>query len=270
MADFSWAAASDVGLGVLGGLSKGVDALGRSMVANANASAAATVRAGQNEVRRSAAGLAATIKGINDKRMMEAASERRDAFTTTALRTQDAFVNRDFENSIKGAEALGRAAASGAAAGIGGAGIQAISQTTQLQLDRQKQALAAGEQDVTFDEQQGIASVIPQALRGLSTSPLILGYDNSATPAVATPNIAGAMIAGLLDKRASLQTLLGSLQDSPAAAPGSPAKASFAFEATTSPVAQSNVTGTDLAPLVGTTYQDRSDRLLAGPTAPLN
>lgn len=268
MADFSWAAAADVGLGVLGGLSKGLDALGRAGVASANAESQNIVRAGQNEVRRSAAGLAGTIRGINDKRMMEAASVQRDAFQTNALRTADAFTNRDFETSIRGAEVMGRQAATAAASGLGGAGIEAISRTTDLQLARQKQALDAGQEDVLFDQARGVEAVIPAALRGLNQSPIILGYDQSQNNAGAPPNIAGALIAGLLDKRASLQTALGSLQDAPEKVPGAPQPASFAFTATTSPVTQSNVTGTVLDPLVGTNYVDRSDRLAS--TATLN
>lgn len=252
MADFSWAAAADVGSGLIGGLSRGLTALGNAEVAKSNAKAANLVREGQNEVRRSAAGLAATIRSINDDRILNAANERRDALVTNAVRTQDAFTRRDFETSVRGAEAHGRISAQVAASGLGGAGITAISKTVDLQLARAKEAAQSQEQSVAYDQGRQVEGVIPSALQALSTSPIILGYDRSVNAVPQSPNIAGALIAGLLDKRASLQTMLGSLKDNTATDPIGQPKASFAFDATTYPVADRNVTGT---PLVGP-YED--------------
>lgn len=240
MAEFSWAAAADVGLGLMGGVSKGLQALGAASVARSNSRAQALVREGQNAVRRSRLGLAATVRDLNNDRMMENAADQLSGLTTTALRTSDAFARGKFEESIRGAEQWGAAAARASASGLGGSGIEAISRVTSLQIARRQELMESQGSLQVYEAARAGRNVISNALLGLDQSPLTLGNDFSQTADPGKPNIAGLLINGLLDKKASLQTLLGSLV-------GDQEVASPTGGAVSTPVSQSTVTGTPLA-----------------------
>lgn len=240
MAEFSWAAAGDVGLGLLSGLSSGLTALGNAQTANANARTANIVRTAQNDVKRSQRNLAGEIRSINNKRIMDAAGAQLDVLTTNAVRTSDAFVRGNFEQSIKGAEAWGQASARAAASGLGGAGIEAISRATSLTLARQQEATESRQGDVTFDQTQATTKVVSNALIGLAAGPLTASQDFSYSPQASSgTGIAGALVQGLLGKKDSLNVLLGSLVGAPTEPAGT--------GAVTSPVGQSTVEGKPLA-----------------------
>lgn len=261
MAEFSWAAAGDVGLGLVGGLTKGLAAAGASEIAQANANAANTIRQARNEVARSARNLAGTVRSLNNQRQMEAAGERVNTLTTNAVRTSDAFARNNFEASIRGAEAWGQASARVAASGLGGAGIQAISSTVGLQIARQNEARQSGQDAALYDASQATRNVVSNALVGLAAGPLTAQQDYSFNSAPSSSTgVAGALIGGLLDKKSSLSTLLGSLVGSDANPPD---------RAIASPVASSSVEGTALPAvfdIVGP-YEDQQ-RLLNRAPAP--
>jgi hypothetical protein len=265
MAEFSWAAAGDVGLGLVGGLSKGLEAAGAAEIAKANADAANTVRKARNEVARSQRNLAGTIRSLNNQRLMEAAGERVNSLTTNAVRTSDAFTRGNFEASIRGAEAWGQASARVAASGLGGAGIEAISRTTQSQIDRAKQARESGQADVTFDQSQATRNVVSNALVGLAAGPLTAQQDYSFNQAPGSfTGVAGALVQGLLSKQSSLSTLLGSLAPSGGQAPQG---------AQSFPVTQSNPEATTIPAVFNIGPYEDQQRLLnrsASATTTLN
>lgn len=213
MAEFSWAAAADVGLGLLGGATKALGAYGAHGLAKANAKAANIVREGQNDVRRSQTRLAATVRSINNTRIMEAAGKAHAGATTDALRTGDAISRAGFERSIQSAEARGRAATASAASGLGGAGIDAISQVAEMQLARRQEAAESRDEQVLGAATQRGDDIISSALMGLAQGPLTMGLDQRKNTVGSGPNVAGLLIAGLMDKKDSLQVMLGSLYD---------------------------------------------------------
>lgn len=252
MAQFSWAAAADVGIGLLG-------AIGSNKLSRAKADADNAVREGNNQIASAQRGLAATIRGINNKRMMEAAGKNLDAATRNAGRTADAVTRGDFEASIKGAEQWGAQAAKSAGSGLGGGGIEAISRSTSLQIERRKELMESQGRDVTYEAAQQTTQIMSNALMGLEQGPLTARMDFSKSYA---PNMASALIAGLLSKRDSLSVMLGSLvpgqeptsQPIPSGdAAGQPippagppvVQADFAF---TTPVPDSTIAGVPLPP----------------------
>lgn len=240
--DISWASLADVGYGLVGGLTKGLSALGKFEQGQANADAANLIREGKNEVKRSAASLAGVVKSINMQRQLKAAGERMDAITTTALRTQDAFVRRNFEDSVRGAEALGRAAGGRAASGLGGSSLEAISQTVKLRNERGAEALQSGQAQQLADFGVQAAGQVPGAIEALDVSPITFDADYNVTQnKVAMPNILGMTLAGLEGKTDSIKTFLGSLKDYE-----SPAQAAALEGAVSTPVSQSQVRGTPL------------------------
>lgn len=250
MAQFSWAAAADVAGGLLG-------AFGRAQSAKATADLNNAVREGNNEIARAQRGLAATVRGINNKRIMEAAGKNLDAATATAIRTADAVGRRNFEESIRSAEQWGAAAARGAASGLGGAGIEAISRTTSLQIERRRELLESQGSDLVDEATRRTESILSDALMSTEQGPLIARRDDGRST---SPGMAGMLIEGLLSKRESLQVLLGSLVPGqepvsnpiPTAqaqgvplGPVQPARADFAF---TTPVPDQSVVGVPLQP----------------------
>lgn len=264
MATFSWAAAADVGLGLLG---KGLESLASAGLRKANAEAANLVREGQNEVRRSQANLAATVRDINNRRLMTAASERKDNLTVNAIRMSDAFASRQFEESVQAAEALGRSTSQAALAGLGGAGIRALSQTTSLMLARRQEASRAQGEAAVGDAFQQSVGQMSQAVAGMDVTPTSLGLDTRQADAGGglMSGLAGSLIRGLLDKRESARVLVGSLYDQPAPVvdsaprqPGIGSGADFSFAPATSyPVLDSTVQGTPLAPYYATQAEVR-------------
>lgn len=275
MAEFSWAAAGDVGLGLLGGLTKGLGAMAANSAREANAEAQNLIREGQNEVERSKRSLAATVRGINNDRLLRAAGKQLDVLTANAIRMSESYTKGNFEQSIKDAESMGAASVRASASGLGGSSVAAIGQVTQLAQARQAQYRAEQQSDQLYDATQATVDVLGNALRQTSTAPLTASMQygmNSINQSGST--LAGALIEGLLakDKRASLQTLLGSLAgDEPRAKPvmevAGGASVPFEFEgATAFPVTDSNVSATDLGQLGGGPYVDRSDRLLLNAT----
>lgn len=251
MATFSWAAAADVGLGLFG-------AFAGASAKRSQARAENLLREGANEVARSRRGLAATVRGINNRRSMEAASDAQDAATVSAGRTADAVTRRNFEASIQAAEQWGAAAARGAASGLGGSGIEALSQVTSLRIARAQEQLEEQGQQQTYEAARAGQRIMSNALMGLEQGPLTARVDYGRSEG---PSIAGALVQGLLEKRDSARVLLGSLVPGPQAevqavpggtvegAPLPPAgarePASFAF---TSPVPDQNIHGAPLEP----------------------
>lgn len=251
MATFSWAAAADVGLGLLG-------AFGSASASKAQADAENTIRRVNNEVASSQRGLAATVRSINNRRITEAAGRAQDAAVSTAARTADAVTRRSFEESIQAAEQMGANAARGAASGLGGAGIEAMSQVTSLQIARRQELLESQGQQTVYEASRATVGIMADALMGLEQGPLTARQDFSRSSA---PGMASALIGGLLSKRDSLQVLLGSLVPGPQATTqpipesyvgstplppaGAPEPASFAF---TTPVPEVNIQGTPLPP----------------------
>lgn len=213
MAEFSWAAAGDVGLGLIKGIGSGLSALGSAEIANANARAANRVREGQNEVRRANAGLAGTVRSLNNQRLAEAAGKQLDVLVQNSVRTQDSFTRGNFEQTIRNAEEYGRSAAGAAAAGLGGGSIEAMSRLTLLTAERKRQVGMDAQADVTYDQMQQMLGIMPSAVQRMDTSPIVGGFDQGRN--VSTGNgmggFAGALLNGLLEKKDSLAVLLGSL-----------------------------------------------------------
>jgi hypothetical protein len=274
MAEFSWAAAGDVGLGLLGGLTKGLSGMAASSAAKANAEAQNLIREGQNEVERSKRSLAATVRGINNDRLLRAAGKQLDVLTANAVRMSESYTKGNFEQSIKDAESMGAASLRAAASGLGGSSVAAIGQVTQLAQARQAQYRQEAQSDQLYDATQATVDVLGNALRQTSTAPLTASMQYGMNSINQSGSLAGALLEGLLakDKRASLQTLLGSLAgDEPRAKPtlevAGGASVPFEFEgAEAFPVTDSVVTPTDLGQLGGGPYVDRSDRLLLNAT----
>lgn len=252
MAQFSWAAAADVGLGLVGAWSS-------NKLAKAKADTDNAVREANNEIASAQRGLAATVRGINNKRIMEAAGRNQDAQTRNAVRTADAVSRGAFEESIKSAEQWGATAARAAGSGLGGGGIEAISRTTSLQIARRQELLESQGEAITYEQAQATTQIMSNALMGLEAGPLTARQDFSRSVA---PGLATDLVGALLSKRASLGVLLGSMVPGrePVAQPipsgtaaGSPippagpptVTADFAF---TTPVPDSQIAGVPLPP----------------------
>lgn len=270
MAEFSFAAAGDVGLGLLGGLTKGLSALSAQGISEANAEAANKIRAGQNEVERSKRNLAGVVRDINNDRLLVAASKNLDTLTVNAIRTSDSFAKGNFEQSIKDAEQMGVVAARASASGLGGSSIASIGRTVALTQARAEQARADRQGDIQYDQSQATVDVLSNALKSTSTAPLTANMQYGVnTPAAGGDGIAGALLRGLIDKKDSLKVLLGSMEPNSAqtkptldVGSGADSRADFAFEEAVSfPVTDSNV-----QPLGQINYVDRSDRLLLNAT----
>lgn len=248
MAEFSWAAAEDVGFGLVGGLSKGLNALGAAQIAKANAYAKEVMRKANNQLAASSTQLASTVRNINNNRILEAGAEQVEVLRTNAIRTADSVQSGKFEQSIRDAEQWGHAAAGAAAQGLGGAGVRAIGIVNSLQMARRREMLNSRGEQIAADSERAGTGTMSRALQSLQQGPLQT-RQSFGVQSVQTPNIAQYLLAGLLDKKDSLHTMLGSLYTQPTS------EASAAEAATTSPVYSGTVTATDLPPGISP-YED--------------
>lgn len=254
--EFSWASAADVGLSILG---KGISAWNAGKSAELQAELENSLRAAQNLVNRSKGQLTATVRHINNNRILRQGGEQMAALLQNALRTQDSLSAGRFEDSIRAAEAAGGAAVAAAAAGVGGAGIEAISRTVALTNARRQAQADRQQAQVAGDAQRQASNIMAGALEALQIGPVDMGQDyrRSVPKTTAGGALAAGLIEGLLGAKDSLHTMLGSLQNRapvqesslPLSVNNQPGAYDFAF---TTPVSQSTVTGVDLAPLQAT------------------
>lgn len=264
-ANFSWAAAIDVGLGALSGLGGALSALASNKVAKANAEAANTIREAQNVQKASANSLAGTIRSINNKRIMESMRKNMDAVVTNSVRTGEAFTRGNFEETIRGAERMGATQARLAASGLGGSGIDAIARTAELTQARATEQRMSQQGQVSYEQARALVGMHSSALGQMDISPIGSAMDRSTNTAPQTDWL-GQVVTGLLSKKDSLHTLLGSfgrteVREGAQAFPvtqgtavGSPlATFEWADEGAVSyPVRDNNVRGTDLGQLGST------------------
>lgn len=232
---FSWAAAADAGLGLAGGLAAWGSGLNARTIAAANAYAENKIREGQNEVRASNNSLTATLRQISTERILTNASKQLEAMQLNRQRTQDAAGQGLFEADIRAAEQMGAQAAASAASGVGGSAINAASGAALLQQARLRQRLIdqAGQRD--YDMVQQMTGVMSGAVAGINRMPLTGGIDYGQSTAGYQPNNAlGLIFGGLLSKKDSLNTLLGSFRNN---------------DVTVSPVNMSLPVGQDIGPL---------------------
>lgn len=241
MATFSWASAGDVGLGLLQGWAS-------SSASRAQARAANDIREANNSVSRSSSMLARTIQNINNTRILEAGGKQLDAAQRSFSQAQDAFARRGFEGSVKQAEAAGQIAARAAAAGVGGASVQAMAGAAVSSLARQRDYMMNQQEAATYEQLQAMTSIMPNAIRSLDNSAIVTTQDFTRNR---SGGMIGSLLSSLLGKSNSLHTLLGSLvgddegqytnKDTAFHGPPGPVAESF-------PVRMSNPKGLDLQP----------------------
>lgn len=242
-AQFSWASALDVGLGLIGGIAQG-------SAARAQASASNAIRDANNSIQRTSAGLAKTMQDINNKRIMTAAGKNLDGLTRAAVRQQEAGTRQGFEASIQEAEAAGRVGAAAAAAGVGGASVAAMSSVAGLAAARAREYRKQGLQDASYETIQGMTQVLGNAFRSIDGSPMVAPQDYTRDQA---GSMSSYLLSSLLNKKDSLQTMLGSIQQQQQPIMGppwiSPWVGNQGGSAYTTPVADSQARGTPLAPI---------------------
>lgn len=254
--EFSWAAAADVGLGLLGGLAGAYNAGSRDIVNKANADAQNTVRRANEQVTASAISLAGTVRSINNARIMRNMQKSFDTITTNALRTSESFTKGNFEQTIKDAEKLGAGYAAAAASGLGGSGIEAIASTQRLMQARAEQSRDEQQGQVTYDQARQLTGLTEAAIGSMDTSPITGRWDRNVSIANST-DTSGMILAGLLAKKDSLHTMLGSIGFGEKVTSG----------AVTHPVSRSSVEGTALAPF---SFADGTQDLLGAQAHPVS
>lgn len=206
---FSWAAALDVGLGLVQGL-------GSMQAAKGKASASNAIRQANNEVQQSQSMLARTIQNINNKRVMERAGKNQESLMRSYARLQDSQTRQGFEASIAQAEAMGQAATRASAMGVGGSAIAMASSVASITAGRQRAYLEKQQGDQRYEALQATTNVMGDALRSLSNTYYTPQQDYSRDT---TGSASSYLMGALTVKSKSLQTLLGSFAPNQASGP---------------------------------------------------
>lgn len=207
-ATFSWAAATDVGLGLAQGLGRMLTSSAQATVASANAEAQNLVRQAQNQERAARTGLAATVRSINNARRLRAAGDAQRAVTENIIRTQQDFLANNLEAGVRDLEEVGAATARAAAAGVGGGSVRALGETILARQARLAQITEEQYQTETYDMRLARAGIMQDAAAGMDISTDSAGLDYSVSQApVATGGGWAEVLSGVLDKRQSLSIL---------------------------------------------------------------
>lgn len=223
MAQFSWAAAADVGTGIASAISAWGTASANKIVQKANAEAANKVRKAQNEVRASGTSLAAAMRAQSYRAVLTNAGEADEGGAELIARTQEAWTRGQFEQGIKGAEMLGAFTARAAASGTGGASVLAVSNTLRLQQARLAERSEERQDETMYELIKQRSGVMPAAVSRLDFSPLVAGLDQSQNYVPETSggmSLLASLAEGILSKGKSLQVALDSIpREQPMAGP---------------------------------------------------
>lgn len=213
MAQFSWAAAADVGTGIASAISAWGTASANRIVSKANAAAQERVRKAQNQQRASGISLAATMRSQSYRAALKNAETQFNSSGELIARTQESFTRRNFEQGLKNVEQIGAFAARAAAAGVGGASVRAVSSTMQLQQDRLSERQGERDEETMYELVKQRTGIIPAAVSRLDVSPLNPNIDYTPTfqQGPTGGNLLGFLTEGLLSKSKSLQVALDSI-----------------------------------------------------------
>jgi alkylation response protein AidB-like acyl-CoA dehydrogenase len=212
-AQFSWAAGADVFSGLTSAYSSWASADANSIVSKANADAQNTIRKAQNEERASGLSLAATMRGIVDSRILNAAGDASNSANELIVRTQQSWVRGNIEQGLRDMETLGSVTAKAAAAGVGGSSVAAVESSLRLAQERRAEQAQRGQDQTTYELLKQRSGIMPAAVSRMDLTPLSANLDYSRNYAASNsePNLMAALTEGLLRKAPSLQVALDSL-----------------------------------------------------------
>lgn len=182
------------GLGAVSGVLSGLQSRNAAKAANAQVKAENRISraeaAAQNRVRphRNALlaaqnGLSRWAQSVNNNALLDAGAEQYEAVAVNALRTNDAFMEADFETGIRAAEEAGAQAAAAATIGVMGNVVDTINMTSSLRRSRAKQSAMTEQSMRSFDQRRQAAEIMSQTWRGLDGSVIFDNFDYGSSVA---------------------------------------------------------------------------------------
>lgn len=265
LGNVSWASGASVAIGGLTGLMNWY-------AQNQAAKLPEELRRARNKVAASQNSLAATVRSINNDRLLEVAGKQFNALGSTLSRQRDAAAGNRFEQSIRFAETEGAMAAQRAASGVGGTAVEASGLAMAFQQARLTLNAERTENYVTYNTMAQMAGIVPAALGSRDQSPMggNIDYVRRGNQGPGLFGLLTSVGVGMFGKNKELQTFLDSLtgQDSTGMGGGNAVVTSSVYRgnvqgaqlpaygpvtiaglgegATSSPVLQSRPVGTDL------------------------
>lgn len=240
--NFSWAAAADLGLSALTGLFSGSASRSIARSQNRIAEAENMVRVARNEATVSRNSLLATVKGLNNKRVMEQAGKNFNIAANNLQRMAEGFAQGNFEAVIRGAEAMGSLAASGVTSGAMPGATAGAEYSAALQQGRYMAQSARSQERALYDGKMQAAGIVSNAYMSLDRNYDYGFMDQYRAVGAASASGGGWLddvLSGILGNTSSLQTLLGSIGGGQGVQ--------------VNPVSRGDVVGTNLGTLSATT-----------------
>ena len=173
----SYAAAGQLGLTLISGLSQRAQQKAQNSVYEAEAQAANVIRAGQNVEKAGRNNLANWMTQENNKRRLVEAGAVLTATAQTLARQREVGTAESLEAQLSEAEAQGALAANVALSGASGASVDVLDMATALKRQRADlyRTRALGYAD--YDLRQRLLGIIPQAGASLDTGTTLEGLD---------------------------------------------------------------------------------------------
>lgn len=235
LGNISWASGASAALGGLSGFMNWY-------AQNQAAQLPEVLRQARNKVAASQNSLAATVRTINNERLLEAAGKQFNALGSTLGRQRDAAAGNRFETSLKFAENEGAMAAQRAASGVGGSAVQAAGIAMAFQQARYDLNARRTEGYVTYNTMTQMAGIVPTALGSRDQSPMggNIDYVRRGNQGPGLFGLLTSVGAGIFGKNKELQTFLDSI------GMGDGTTSGGGNAVVTSSVYRGNVTGTPL------------------------
>lgn len=168
-----WQILAMVGLNLLQQDSQKKQIKANNKVAEANAAAQNTVTEARNELAAATGSLARYRQSLANQTFLKNISRQGEAIGKNLGRLQDDALNGSINTRLRAAEATGSILAAASAAGVGGATVDMLNSTIQLQKDRELEARDRSVRQATGDAAEELKALTEQAYLGLDTTQYI-------------------------------------------------------------------------------------------------
>lgn len=175
------AAFASLGLSLLSGWASRSAQKAQNIIYEAEAAAANTVREGLNIENAAKASFSGFMAALNNKRSLDAAGRAEGNARANLERVSIALTRGSIEDQIANAEAAGAYTAKVAMSGGGGQSVQGIGAAMRLKQQRQAFYTKERGQQMTYDQLQQIAGIVPQTIAGLDIGTHSAAIDYSTT-----------------------------------------------------------------------------------------
>ena len=217
MANAAMQAAQGAISGYLGAKSAQASAQAFNRLSAASTAASNKVRVTSNAATAAQNTLARWVQSVNNNRQLQAGGESLEAGVVNYRREADSALTQSFADSISSAEQQGAAAASQAAAGVGGSVVDMVNGSVALRDSIVRQSIGTQRDQQAYDVTRRAGLIMSQMVGGLDNSVIMdtLDYTRDAAQYQTVPSTMPGIVNGILQSGA-VQSAASAMQSTSA------------------------------------------------------